>query len=661
MSGVRVYDAIGSRRGLIIATALIGFVAVAGAWAVWSAVQHVRSFNSLLETASLREGLIASNDINRLAQIVTEAEIEGEMTPELAKRFSFAADVLYVRSEQFTREVERLGDFRPAPAARQSMQDIVEFSDAQIAAGFPDVDQLGKQFFELADAARRHIVIYMDEIAHLQHQAKRSQNLTLQRLTLFLALMLGTQAIIAMATMLLLRREVVARQERAKAERKADYLAYNDQLTRLPNRSHFYEQLEQVLAKAQPTSMIFMDLDDFKGINDTHGHTGGDAVLCAVADRLRHALRDLGGLPVRLAGDEFAAILPTEDGSVLLGLCNKLLDMLSQPVAFEGNAISVRVSIGVAKAGTLFEADNPNVEALVSAADFALYEAKSAGRNTYRFYDQVLARRHSDQRSLLDAIPAALENNEFFAAYQPKVLLENKFIYGFEALIRWQRNGRTIQPENFLPMAEESRLIIDMDLWMLDEATRQIALWNARYGTAYSVSVNLSVLHLDSRAIIDSVARVLTKNKLPAELLTLEITETVLIRDWGKVQNLLAELKMLGVKISLDDFGTGYSSLGYLRRIAADELKIDRSFVTDLENTEETRLILDAVVDIANSLRMKIVAEGIETDAQSRLLHAFGCHLGQGFLFGRPMKASDIEELLAQPPRAAPDAMRQRA
>jgi len=660
MARERVYDAIGSRRGLVLSTTLIAFLALSASWVVYSAVQHVRSFNSLFDTPSLREGFVASNDINRLGQIITEAEIAGEMTPELAERFSFAVDILYVRSEQFTRELQKRINIDPAPAVYTAMQDIITFADAQIAAGFPDIQKLSSRYFELAETARKHIVVYMDEVAHLQYMAMRSQNETLQRLTLFLALMLGTQALIGVATMLMLRREVVARQERAQAERKAEYLAYNDQLTGLPNRTRFYEHLEDVLKKGRETSMIFMDLDDFKGINDTHGHSGGDAVLCAVAVRLRAALRDLDGLPVRLGGDEFAAVLATEDSALLLNLCARLLEEMSHPVAFEGNTISVRVSIGVAKASTLFEAYNPNVEALVSAADFALYEAKSAGRNSYRFYDQVLAQRHSEQRTLLDAIPAALTNGEFYAVYQPKVVLDDNSIYGFEALIRWQRNGRVIMPQNFLPMAEESRLIIDMDLWMLGQASRQVAHWNALYGTGYSVSVNLSALHFESRAIIDSVGRVLRESGLPARLLTLEITETVLIRDWDKVQNLLSELKALGVKISLDDFGTGYSSLGYLRRIAADELKIDRSFVIDLDATEETRLILDAVVDIATSLRMKIVAEGIETEAQGRLLHAFGCHYGQGYLYGRPMRASEMDAHIRHP-SPAPDPLRKRA
>ena len=270
------------------------------------------------------------------------------------------------------------------------------------------------------------------------------------------------------------------------------------------------------MERKSTTAMFFLDLDDFKGINDTYGHGFGDVVLKSIASRLREAVEGYGGMAARLGGDEFGALLPTDNITKLEYLCNEVLERAAEPISSEGVTVQAGVSIGVATSSEVRRASTLSPEAMSRAADFALYESKENGRGTFRIYDQALDARYIAHRSLLDAIPSALENQEFFVTYQPKVNLKANQIYGFEALIRWERDGEVISPGEFLPVAEESRLITRLDLMVLADATRQISEWNSELGLSLSVSVNLSALHFDDFAIIDEVKFALARGKFAA-------------------------------------------------------------------------------------------------------------------------------------------------
>jgi EAL domain-containing protein (putative c-di-GMP-specific phosphodiesterase class I) len=312
---------------------------------------------------------------------------------------------------------------------------------------------------------------------------------------------------------------------------------------------------------------------------------------------------------------------------------------VAEPIVTKSAPLVCDFSLGVVTTAPARTQSRWSSESIVRAAEMALYEAKSDEKGNLTFYDAELEQRHVARRALIDAIPLALENDEFFVAFQPKVDLLSRETYGFEALIRWARDGSIVPPDEFIPFAEENNLIIDLDLFVMRTAVSQLVAWNDLRDKPLCVSVNLSGLHFSNDSIVQEVKNVLAETGLAPHLLTLEITETILLDDWSNMQILLKALRELGVLISLDDFGTGYSSLAYLRRISADELKIDRSFVTELEQSQEARFILDAVVDIANGLGMTIVVEGIETAAQSQIVQSFGCTNGQGYLFGAPKDA----------------------
>jgi EAL domain-containing protein (putative c-di-GMP-specific phosphodiesterase class I) len=298
----------------------------------------------------------------------------------------------------------------------------------------------------------------------------------------------------------------------------------------------------------------------------------------------------------------------------------------------------------------------PGAEAMTRAADFALYAAKAApGRGNQRLFDAALAAEIAERGARLTALERAVAEGALEVWLQPKVRLATGATTGFEALVRWRRGGEVVPPAEFVSLAEESGLIVDIDLFVLQAATRRVAERNRAQGARLGLSVNLSTQHMASRRIVDEVARALDASGLPPDLLTLELTESMAVRDWVHVLETVDRLKALGCRISLDDFGTGYSSLGYLRRLPADELKLDKSFVAELDRSDQARWIVDGVVDIARSLRMRVVIEGIETPAQAEIAADLGCEIGQGFLFGRPRPAEEaLGAALAAPPAGAP-------
>ncbi len=430
--------------------------------------------------------------------------------------------------------------------------------------------------------------------------------------------------------------------ERKQAEERIAFLAEHDALTRLANRDLFRARLDQALGMAgrgTGFALLWLDLDNFKVINDTYGHPVGDALLQAVAKRLEGCVRAVDTV-ARLGGDEFAILqLDVDHSNQVEPLANRILDAFRSPFEVGGQQIGVRTSIGI----TVAPADGTLPETLLKNADIALYLAKTEGRGAVRFFEPEMDARIQLRRSLEADLRMALEHDQFEVHYQPLMKLATGRVAGFEALLRWRHPTRgLISPLDFIPLAEETGLIVPIGHWVLHEACREAASWPA----GIAVAVNLSPVQFQRGDVHDSVQAALTLSGLPAERLELEITETVLMDQTDGPMACLSCLRGLGVAIALDDFGTGYSSLSYLNRFPFDKIKIDRSFVRDMDRNREAMSILDAILALGHSLGMRTTAEGVETQAQLAQLRRKGCTQAQGYLFSKPVPAAEVAALI---------------
>ncbi|HET8813589.1 MAG TPA: EAL domain-containing protein [Solirubrobacterales bacterium] len=440
-----------------------------------------------------------------------------------------------------------------------------------------------------------------------------------------------------------------AHEELTSREKELVFLATHDALTGLPNRTLILDRIEQTLTRArlkqEPVAVLFVDLDNFKAINDSLGHGTGDELLCAVAERLEGVIRETDALG-RLGGDEFVVL--AEGMSLAAGpelVAERLLEAFSEPFALgeDGETrIHAKASIGIAT-GT-----RPSAEELLRDADIAMYRAKWGGKSHYLVFESGMEDEVQSRLETEMDLQSALENEEFFLVYQPTFDLQAMKPTGVEALIRWRRPGRgVVHPEEFIPLLEESGLIVEVGAWVLREASSQAVRWQEE-GRPLELSVNVSALQLDTDDLIDHVTEALDASGLAPETLTMEITETTLMSNAEETARRLNELKRLGVRIAVDDFGTGYSSLAHLRQFPVDVLKIDRSFVSQLEEGGEGEILLHTLVQLGKALEIETTAEGIESARDLSLIKAKECDNGQGFLFTRPLSAQDAESFFRQ-------------
>ncbi len=434
--------------------------------------------------------------------------------------------------------------------------------------------------------------------------------------------------------------------ERKQLEEQLRSQALQDPLTKLANRTRFTDRVEHALElsarSGDPLSVMFMDLDNFKAINDSLGHAAGDSVLIQVAGRVADCLRPADTL-ARLGGDEFAILLEAvSDPQDAIAVVDRIFQALQRTFRLEDKHILVGASIGIATS----EADNGcDAAALLRDADVAMYAAKSEGKGCYRVFQPSMHVSMMDRLSLVADLHRALDRDEFVVHYQPIMQLQSGRLSGWEALIRWQHPARGMMPPvAFIPLAEESDVILKLGSWVLTRACRQAAAWCARYpADELWMSVNVSVKQLQSPAFVADVAEALAESGLESHRLILEITESVMMQHVPSTLKRLQELKALGVRLAIDDFGTGYSSLSYLRQFPFDLLKIDKSFVDDLGAVANPRELTRAIVELAKTLELKLVAEGIERQEQLDRLVSMGCDLGQGFFLAEPMAAADME------------------
>jgi diguanylate cyclase (GGDEF)-like protein len=433
--------------------------------------------------------------------------------------------------------------------------------------------------------------------------------------------------------------DITARQ---RADEKIAHLAHYDGLTDLPNRILFRERLEQSLKAIRPgeqLAVLYIDIDEFKSVNDALGHPIGDELLKGVAERLRGCLKETD-VAARLGGDEFAVIQTAiKDRSETTRLVDDIHSAIRQPLECMGHLITTDASIGIA----LAPGDGVDLDQLLKNADLALYGAKGDGRRTYRFFEAGMDQRARARRSLELELRQAISDGNLEIYYQPVVNLEDGKVSSCEALLRWRHPERgMISPAEFIPIAEDSGLINQLGLWVLNTACAEAVTWPDHV----RVAVNVSPVQFRSPSLALNVAAALAASGLPASRLELEITEAVLIRDDEAALDMLHQLRELGVRIALDDFGTGYSSLSYLQRFPFDKIKIDRSFIKNIAGPGASSSIVQAVVNIAAASDMTTTAEGVETEQQRNLLYILGCTEMQGYLFSPAIPAADVRRLL---------------
>lgn len=437
--------------------------------------------------------------------------------------------------------------------------------------------------------------------------------------------------------------------EQKNFEAQLTHLATHDGLTDLPNRNALQHRLEQSLVHARRSermvAVLFLDIDRFKNINDSLGHDTGDQMLCSVAKRLTECVRE-GDTVARMGGDEFVIILgDLSRRDDVTWVARKILNALFQPLTILGHELFVTGSIGI----SLYPEDGNDPKTLLKNAESALHRAKEQGTNSFQFYTQEMNARALDRLMLENSLRHALLRNEFLLYYQPQVNLQTGRIIGLEALLRWQRPGQgLVAPAEFIPVAEETGLIVEIGEWVLRTACAQTALWNKNLDSDLCMAVNFSAQQFAQKNMVDMVSRVLRDTGLKPGCLELELTERVVMQNAEDSVATLRKLSMMGTRIAIDDFGTGYSSLNYLKRFPIDVIKIDQSFVRDITRDPDDAAIARSIIGLSHSMKMKVVAEGVETEGQLEFLRASQCDHVQGYYFSKPLPASEIEQLLEQ-------------
>jgi len=430
----------------------------------------------------------------------------------------------------------------------------------------------------------------------------------------------------------------------AETERKIKHLAYHDTLTGLPNRLLFMDRMDQAISRAIRTdgkfTLLFIDIDNFKVINDSMGHDAGDKLLTAVTSRLQKTLRRSDSI-ARLGGDEFAVILENiSDPEDTVFVANNLLEVLAEPIAINDRKVCIGASIGVA----IYPVDGESFGILLKNADTAMYRAKEQGRNTFEFYTSEMSALAMKRLDLENSLRAAIENEEFVVYYQPKFNLKERRLVGMEALVRWEHpTSGLIPPDEFIPLAEETGLINSLGQWIIESACKQLYEWQKKDYQVPNLAINISARQFQEQNLADIFQQLIEQFHLAPEQLEIELTENILVQDHKRAKIILNELHDMGMLIALDDFGTGYASMAYLKDFPINTVKIDRSFVSGIPTDKENMAIVKAITGLTHALGLNLIAEGVETDQQIEFLKDIDCEQGQGYYWSRPLAAEIFE------------------
>ncbi|WP_341479732.1 EAL domain-containing protein [Clostridium beijerinckii] len=429
-------------------------------------------------------------------------------------------------------------------------------------------------------------------------------------------------------------------QDKIRAEEKIRHFVYYDPLTELPNRKMMLERLNLLLEiENNSFAMLFIDLDGFKSINDNYGHQLGDKVLKNVADTLKGIISDNDTIS-RIGGDEFVIIATNiKSTTYVKEIAERIQKALNTPFIYNGEALSVGASIGI----SIFPEHGKDTDTLIRKADIAMYEVKKNGGYNYALYSSKINDEFLDKIDIKEKLNRSMKNNEFIIYYQPIISLRSMKVLYSEALIRWKQGDKIISPAEFIPIAKSVGEIIPIDNWVLENACKQCEIWNELGGNEFSISVNVSYSQLKQSEFVSMVQSILNNYSIQARCLNMEITEDEAMEDFGTIIGILEELRKIGIRVSLDDFGTGYSSLSYVNRLPIDMIKIDKSLIANLEKDYKSVMIVRSIINLGHSLSLKIIAEGIETQEQFRILNELNCDYIQGYLIGKPMEALEFE------------------
>lgn len=606
----------------------------------------------VFDSQNMRGGYMALSDIQRALQIIQQAVTNGAVSDQQLADLTVANDMLFVRANNFSTVSERDLSLPSSDSTVASIMMITDAIDAGVASGFADLDGFWQDLLGRAQQTRQELIAHLEKMLRFQDDLLRAQSRAVEKQRNIVWATLFGLMLFASVALLLLRREVMANKARQRAEARIAHLAFHDSLTGLGNRLSFQERLGRWLDRDKKVALIIVDIDEFKQVNDTYGHAAGDAVLNHVAATLQRVASRQNGFAARLGGDEFALAVKSTDLKKMGGVCDHLLKKINEGFLFEGELITTHASIGMATTSQISDTMALTVDGLTRAADFALYAAKAGGRRRSAIYDKDLEAQFIARRDMIEELPGAIKREEMEIFLQPKVRFKTSQIYGFEALVRWRRGGRLVPPGDFISTAEESGQIIELDRFVLRKASRIMAEFNAEHGTEYGISVNFCALQFNSARCCTVIEDVLAETGLPPHLLTIEVTETAELADWGHAKPIIKAIQNIGVRIAIDDFGAGFSSLAYLRSTFADEIKIDRSLVVDLETSDTSRFLLDSVIEIARNLDLEVTVEGIETQEQLQIVLPMEPMNGQGYLWSKPMPAYDALQSVLQTPYA---------
>lgn len=631
---------------LAMLSAGIVAMAVGSSWWVLNTLSHVEERLPMTSLATERDFGVLLQDLQRLDQSLEILRLQPDETRQAAA--SQALDFAILRARDNHSLYSRLGaDYQQLDEAlAEALAKVEEILVAETLC--LECLQLRQQALGVAITQTKQLydLTTQASISQLSEQAGRLRAL---RDSLSLLLLIIIAATAALIGLMLWQRHILQRWGQARA--RLHHLAHHDPLTGLPNRALFQERLAEACSQARHDgrlcALLYLDLDHFKDINDSLGHQAGDVLLREVGQRLQLSVRSTDTV-ARLGGDEFAVILAgLSNPAGTSRVAAAIIEAVSQPVSFQGQAIQVGTSIGI----TICPQDGENVEQLLVNADMALYQAKSQGRGLYHFFTQAYRVALVERRAMEEELRRAAVREEFVLHYQPQVDLAQGTLNGLEALLRWQHPRRgLVPPAEFLPLAEESGLIVTIGRQVLHQACAQVKAWLEAGLDPPPVAINLATAQFKQGDLAEEIRQGLAQAGLAARYLEVEVTEgTILDRDSGEIQRALERIRSLGVGIALDDFGTGYASLTHLKRFPVDRLKIDRSFVKNLGQDAGDEAIIRTVIQLGHSLGLTVVAEGIETEVQVRYLRLQQCDSGQGYLFGRPLPVGEITRLLRSP------------